>query len=178
MASWLLLGPRLRNQTAGLRSLTIPDYFDYRYQSPLSKATRVLAAATVLFATIWYMAGIAKGCAHLLETTLAVPYAWGALLIIAATCVYTVQGGMYGVLWTDAIQGVMMFAVGIVMAAIPFIYAGGPTELMARISNTTHISAAGVPMGDGLVTFCSLVSFTYVLGIGLSVGMKMVEETR
>jgi Na+/pantothenate symporter len=33
-------------------------------------------------------------------------------------------------------------------------------------------------MGDGLVTFCSLVSFTYVLGIGLSVGMKMVAEPR
>ena len=178
MASWLLLGPRLRNQTAGLRSLTIPDYFDYRYQSPLSKATRVLAAATVLFATIWYMAGIAKGCAHLLESTVSMPYAAGAFIIIAATCVYTVQGGMYGVLWTDAIQGVMMFVVAIVMAAIPFIYAGGPTELMARISNTTHVTAAGAPIGDGLVTFCSLVSFTYVLGIGLSVGMKMVSEPR
>lgn len=178
MVSWLLLGPRLRNQTAGLRSLTIPDYFDFRYQSPLSKATRLLAAATVVFATIWYMAGIAKGCAHLLESVLGIPYGWGALILIVFTCLYTVQGGMYSVLWTDAIQGVMMFAVAILMAAIPFIYVGGPTELMARISNVTHVTASGDPMGNGLVTFCSLVSFTYVLGIGLSVGMKMVSEPR
>ena len=33
-------------------------------------------------------------------------------------------------------------------------------------------------MGDGLVTFCSLVSFTYILGIGLSVGMKQIAEPR
>ena len=33
-------------------------------------------------------------------------------------------------------------------------------------------------MGGGLVTFCSLVSFTYVLGIGLSVGMKQIAEPR
>jgi Na+/proline symporter len=178
MMSWLLLGPRLRNQTAGLGSLTVPDYFDFRYKSPLSKATRILSALTILFATIWYMAGIAKGSAHLLEIVLGVPYVWGALATIVFTCAYTVLGGMYGVLWTDAIQGAIMFFVALLMASLPFIYAGGPTELMARISNTSHVSAAGAPIGDGLVTFCSLVSFTYILGIGLSVGMKQVAEPR
>jgi len=34
--SWLALGPRMRNQTASLQSVTIPDYFDFRYQSSLS----------------------------------------------------------------------------------------------------------------------------------------------
>ena len=58
--SWLLLGPRMRSQTAMLNSVTIPDYFDFRYQSSLSKAIRVLSAVVILFATIWYMAGIAK----------------------------------------------------------------------------------------------------------------------
>ena len=28
--SWLILGPRMRNQTAQLRSFTIPDYFHFR----------------------------------------------------------------------------------------------------------------------------------------------------
>lgn len=176
--SWLVLGPRLRNQTAGLRSVTIPDYFDYRYRSPLSRATRILAAFTILFATIWYMAGIAKGCAHLLDTALGVPYAWGAMAILGITCVYTVMGGMYGVLWTDAIQGIMMFAVAILMASVPFFYVGGVGELYSRIGNVTHVTAAGEPMGDGLVTFASLVSFTYILGIGLSVGMKQIAEPR
>ncbi|MGW8178678.1 MAG: sodium:solute symporter family transporter, partial [bacterium] len=38
--SWLTLGPRMRYQTASLQSVTIPDYFDFRYQSTLSKAIR------------------------------------------------------------------------------------------------------------------------------------------
>ena len=33
-------------------------------------------------------------------------------------------------------------------------------------------------MGDGLVTFGALVSVTYILGIGLSVGMKQISEPR
>ena len=178
MVSWLLLGPRLRNQTVGLKSVTIPDYFDFRYRSPLSRPTRVLSALTILFATLWYMAGIAKGCAHLLETVLDVPYGWGVVAILGFTCVYTVMGGMYGVLWTDAIQGVMMLLVAVVMAAIPFIYAGGVGPLFERISDTSHVTAAGTPIGDGLVTFGALVSVTYILGIGLSVGMKQISEPR
>ena len=178
MVSWLLLGPRLRNQTVGLKSVTIPDYFDFRYQSSLSKPTRVLSAMTILFATLWYMAGIAKGCAHLLETVLGVPYVWGVAAILGFTCAYTVIGGMYGVLWTDALQGLIMLAVAFVMAAVPFIYAGGIEPLFERISDTSHLSASGSPIGDGLVTFGSLVSLTYILGIGLSVGMKQIAEPR
>lgn len=176
--SWLVLGPRMRNQTASLSSVTVPDYFDYRYQSPLSKPLRILSAIAILFATLWYMAGIAKGCAHLLQSVLDVPYVWGAFLIIAFTCAYTVLGGMYGVVWTDAIQGIMMLAVAVTMLLLPFVYVGGVAELMARISSTTHPAASGAPMGSGLVTFCSLVSFSYILGIGLAVGMKQVAEPR
>ena len=178
MVSWLLLGPRLRNQVAGLRSVTIPDYFDFRYKSPLSKATRVLSALTILFATLWYMAGIAKGCAHLLETALGVPYGWGVAAILGCTCVYTVLGGMYGVLWTDAVQGLMMLVVAVVMAAIPFLYAGGVAPLFERLADLSHPSAQGAPIGDGMVTFGGLVSVTYMLGIGLSVGMKQIAEPR
>ena len=178
MLSWLLLGPRLRNQTVGLKSLTIPDYFDFRYQSPLSKPTRMLSAVTILFATLWYMAGIAKGCAHLLETVMEVPYTWGVFAILGLTCVYTVMGGMFGVLWTDAVQGIMMLAVALVMAAIPFVYAGGVGPLFDRLADVSHISAAGDPIGDGLLQFGVLVSFTYILGIGLSVGMKQIAEPR
>ena len=178
MVSWLLLGPRLRNQTVGLKSVTIPDYFDFRYRSPLSRGTRVLSAVTILFATLWYMAGIAKGCAHLLDTVLGVPYVWGVVAILGFTCLYTVLGGMYSVLWTDAVQGLMMLVVALVMAAIPFVYAGGAAPLFERISDVAHVTADGLPIGDGLVTFGSLVSVTYILGIGLSVGMKQIAEPR
>ena len=33
-------------------------------------------------------------------------------------------------------------------------------------------------MGNGLVTFGSLVSFLYILGIGLSIGMKQISEPK
>ena len=176
--SWQLLGPRMRTQTARLRSFTIPDYFHLRYQSDLAKWIRLLSAFIILFATAWYMVGIAKGCAHVLETVLDIPYAWGALVIIFITCAYTIWGGMYSVLWTDAIQGIIMFGVAILMLLLPFLYVGGMEPLFEQISDTTHPDKSGRPMGNGLVTFGSLVSFLYILGIGLAVGMKQISEPK
>jgi SSS family transporter len=178
MISWLLMGGRMRIQTAKLKSVTVPDYFDYRYKSSLSKALRIFSAVIILFATIWYMTGIAKGCAHLLQSTLGIPYVWGALLVIGITALYTIMGGMYSVLWTDAVQGIIMFFVAILMFMVPILYVGGIGPLMDSVVHTTHLTAAGKPMGDGLVTFCSLVSFAYITGIGLSVGMKQISEPR
>lgn len=178
VVSWLVLGPRMRNQTLRLGSLTIPDYFHFRYKSDLSKLIRILSAFVILFATVWYMTGIAKGCAHLLESVMDLPYEWGAFLIIFVTCAYTIWGGMYSVLWTDAIQGIMMFAVAIIMLMLPFIFAGGVEELMTKISQTTHVDKEGRPIGDGLVSFGHLVSFFYILGIGMAVGMKQLSEPR
>ena len=176
--SWQLLGPRMRNQTMLLKSYTIPDYFHFRYQSKLSKSIRVLSAFVILFATLWYMTGIAKGCAHVLTSVLDIPYLVGAGLIIFITCAYTIWGGMYSVLWTDAIQGIMMFGVAILMVSLPFIFAGGVQPLMEIISNTNHPTADGQPMGSGLVSFGELVSFMYIIGIGLAVGMKQISEPR
>ncbi|HYA12904.1 MAG TPA: hypothetical protein VEF33_01060 [Syntrophales bacterium] len=178
MISWLLLGPRMRVQTAKLKSVTIPDYFDYRYKSSFSKAIRIFSAGIILFATLWYMTAIAKGCAHLLSSTLEIPYAWGAFLVIFITTLYSVLGGMYSVLWTDAVQGLIMFFVAILMVMIPAMYVGGWEPLMYSIASTAHVAAKGQPMGNGLMTFCTLVSFAYITSIGLAVGMKQISEPR
>lgn len=176
--SWLVLGPRMRRQTAQLGSMTIPDYFFFRYKSTAAKSVRLLSALVILFATLWYMVGITKGLGHVMASVLDIPYAWGTFGVIAITCAYTVWGGMYSVLWTDAVQGIMMFAVAIIMVTLPFIYVGGVDELLVRISDTTHLTRDGRPMANGLVTFGTLVSFFYILGIGLAVGMKQIAEPR
>ena len=176
--SWQLLGPRMRMQTARLKSFTIPDYFHLRYKSNLAKSIRVLSAFIILFATLWYMVGIAKGCAHVLTSVLDIPYEYGAFAIIFITCAYTIWGGMYSVLWTDAVQGIIMFGVAMLMLMIPFIYVGGVEELMTKIAYTDHLTKAGKPIGNGLVVFGQLTSFLYILGIGMAVGMKQISEPK
>ncbi|MBT8185129.1 MAG: hypothetical protein KJN76_09820, partial [Eudoraea sp.] len=105
-------------------------------------------------------------------------YEYGAFAIIFITCAYTIWGGMYSVLWTDAIQGIIMFGVAILMLLLPFIYLGGVDNLLENLRTTDHLTASGEPMGSGLVTFGELVSFLYILGIGLAIGMKQISEPK
>lgn len=176
--SWLVMGPRMRNQSVRLKSLTVPDYFQLRYKSNLSQSIRVLSSFIILFATLWYMTGIAKGCANLLETVLEVNYGLAAFIIIFFTCAYTMVGGMYGVMWTDAIQGILMFGVAILMFLIPFWYVGGYEPMMAKLSYLNHPSKTGEAIGRGMVTFGDRASFSYILAIGLSIGMKQIADPK
>lgn len=176
--SWLVLGPRMRRQTALLGSVTVPDYFFFRYQSHSARFIRLLSAFVILFASLWYMTGITKGLGEVMTSVLDLPYWFSTLVLILITCAYTIWGGMYSVLWTDAVQGIMMFAVAIIMVMLPFIYVGGVHELFLRIADTQHPDVSGSPIGNGLVTFDALVPFFYILGIGLAVGMKQISEPR
>jgi SSS family transporter len=178
MISWLVMGPRMRSQSIRLKSVTVPDYFQLRYQSNLSKSIRVLSSFIILFATLWYMTGIAKGGANLLNTVLEVDYGLGAFILIFFTCGYTMAGGMYGVMWTDAIQGILMFLVAIIMLIIPFYFAGGYSPLMEKLANLQHVTTDGTPIGDGMMTFGGVASMYYIIAIGLTIGMKQVSDPK
>lgn len=176
--SWLFLGPRMRAQSTRLRSVTVPDYFHLRYQSDLARVIRILSSAIILFATLWYMTGIAKGGANLLGVVLDMPYWMGAFFLIFFTCAYTVIGGMYGVMWTDAVQGILMLAVALIMLAIPFVYVGGWDPMMEKLSNLAHPGPNGQPLGNDLLEFGKTTSFAYILAIGFSIGMKQISDPK
>lgn len=178
MISWLLLGPRMRTQSVRLRSVTVPDYFHLRYQSDLAKVIRVLSSAIILFATMWYMTGIAKGGANLLSVVLEMPYWLGAFFLIFFTCAYTVVGGMYGVMWTDAIQGILMLIVAVIMVVIPFVYVGGWEPMFERLANLSHPGPDGNPLGNDLLEFGQTTTFAYILAIGFSIGMKQISDPK
>jgi SSS family transporter len=178
MISWLLLGPKMRAQSVRLKSVTVPDYFHLRYQSDLSRVIRVLSSVIILFATLWYMTGIAKGGANLLSVVLDMPYWMGAFFLIFFTCAYTVIGGMYGVMWTDAVQGILMLLVAVIMVVIPFVYVGGWGPMMEKLSDLTHPGPDGRPLGHDLFEFGKTTGFAYILAIGFSIGMKQISDPK
>lgn len=176
--SWLFLGPRMRAQSVRLKSVTVPDYFQLRYQSDLSRVIRVLSSGIILFATMWYMTGIAKGGANLLSVVLDMPYWLGAFFLIFFTCAYTVVGGMYGVMWTDAVQGVLMLLVAAIMVVIPFVYVGGWEPMFAKLADISHPGPDGRPFGNDLLEFGKTTTFAYILAIGFSIGMKQISDPK
>ncbi|MCH7816429.1 MAG: sodium/proline symporter PutP [Proteobacteria bacterium] len=106
--NWLFVAKPLRvfSQHAN-NSLTLPDYFENRFNDR-SRVLRILSAIVILLFFTFYTASGLVGGAILFENSFGLDYSVallsGAFIIVA----YTFIGGFLAVVWTDAFQAMLM----------------------------------------------------------------------
>lgn len=108
--NWLFVSQRLRVYSEHAKnSLTLPDYFENRFNDE-TRVLRIVSAIVILLFFTFYTASGLVGGAILFETSFGLDYSTalisGAFIIVA----YTFVGGFLAVSWTDAIQAVLMLA--------------------------------------------------------------------
>ena len=124
----------MRDYTEKLRSLTIPDFFEFRYNSKMS---RIIAASIIIVFFEFYMISIYKGAGNLFQEMLGVSYITGILITIIPVMVYTAMGGFRSVTVTDLIQGVIMFVGAIALFFLTMHYVGGWSAGIEQIKSMT-----------------------------------------
>ena len=166
LCAWLWIAPRLRDLTASLNSVTIPDFIGFRFGS---NRARFLAAIIVLFASLLYMTAIFKGIGNLLEAFLEIPYAVAIGLVFLIVVLYTAVGGFISVVKTDVLQGVIMvFAAALLFRGT--IRAAGGIDSLSLLR--------GQPETAGLFTWDAAMPFPVLLGILVAGTMKFMVEPR
>lgn len=122
--NWRIVSRRLRiySQHAS-NSLTLPDYFENRFNDK-SKILRLVSACVILLFFTFYTASGLVGGAILFESSFGLDYSTalisGAFIIVA----YTFIGGFLAVAWTDAVQAVLML-IALIIAPIAVISGSG-----------------------------------------------------
>jgi len=104
--SFGILGRRLRKYSELLGAITLPEYYEKRFKSPtLRLLTSIIIISTVSMHLVaqWQASGI------LLSTTFGTDYLVGLLIGGAVVLAYTLMGGYIATVYTDFIQGVVMF---------------------------------------------------------------------
>jgi len=163
--SWFVVAPRFVPLTRKYDSLTVADFLGYRYQS---MRLRRAAGAVVCFASIIYLVALYRGSALALASMLGMPYAWAAIIIFFVVTAYTLAGGFESVVLTDALQGLLMVAGAVALAAAVIIKGGGPASVMASLHE----------QDPALVSWRGRMPLTTILGIQIAVGMKCLVEPR
>ncbi len=159
--AWVVIAPRLRQQTEELGSLTIPDFIGFRFGS---QSARVLAAVIVLIASFFYMTAVFKGIGNLLQEFLEIPYGASIIVVFFIVVTYTMMGGFISVVKTDAVQGVIMIVAGVLLFSGTFRAAGGfeAFEVLQATPSTQFLfdwgGGAAVPFVLGVV-FAGTVKF-------------------
>ena len=124
-ANWRFVAAPLRIRTEQLRnSLTLPDYFEYRFEDA-SRALRTISALLILVFFVFYTSSGFVAAGKLFQTLFGLPYVsamfWGSVVML----VYTFFGGFLAVSWSDVLQGTLMFVALLLVAVLGLSLAGG-----------------------------------------------------
>jgi len=142
---------------AASNSLTLPDYFENRF-SDTSRILRLLSAVVILVFFTFYTASGLVGGAILFENSFGLDYSIalviGAFIIVA----YTFSGGFLAVVWTDAIQAMLMLLALIIAPVIVVTSSGGISEVWAQ-TQSINPDSTQLFNNVGLLGFLSLMAW-------------------
>ncbi|GAB5480702.1 MAG: proline transporter OpuE [Parasphingorhabdus sp.] len=140
--NYLLVAPRLRVFTEMADdAITIPDYFEKRFQDKSHSLRIISSLVIVIFFTLYTSAGIVAG-GKLFEASFGFDYELGLFITAGVVIAYTLFGGFLAVSLTDFVQGCIMFLALVVVPVVTLQVLGGwgPTEVAINSVNTDALT--------------------------------------
>ncbi len=173
--AFVVFGKRTRKMGHNLDAHTFPELIGKRYNSKLLQG----ASGLMIFVAMPLYAGsVIIGGAQFIAQTLSISYEVALFFFVAVVAVYVIMGGLKGVLYTDAFQGVIMFISMIILLVATYWMLGGVIDSHLALTNiapeavkvwgkTGHEGWTILP-ATGSVFWWQLVT-TIVLGVGIGV---------
>lgn len=126
--------------------MTMAEWMHFRFGKGLQgDVARIIAAFSSIIMTIAMITYFAIGSGKFIGEFLGIPAFWGmssqfwaATLMIVLAMIYTVTSGLYGVVWTDVFQGILIFGTIIYICIIAL------TKF-----NLPDVFSVSIPMRDG-----------------------------
>lgn len=165
-AAWVWIAPRLRAFTGAVDSVTLADYVGFRFAST---PARTVAAFLIIFASFLYMIAVFKGIGNLLEVFLDIPYPAAIAVVFVVVMAYTAVGGFISVVKTDAVQGVVMIAAGVLLF-------GGTVRAADGLDALRTIAAD--PATSSLFRWDAAMPFPVLIGIVVAGTLKFIVDPR
>jgi len=163
--NWYLVAPRLRQDTETFdNSLTIPEYFERRFNDNTHRLRLISALIILMFYFFYTSSGLVAG-GKLFESVFGISYTWAVILGAGMILLYTCLGGFLAVSWTDLIQGLLMALALSVVALLSLSKIGGFSSLTdsMQIINFELIDAFTSTNGQAL----GVIGIVSLLGWGL-----------
>lgn len=159
--NWYLVAPRLQRASHAGGALTLVEFLAGGCGPADARRLRRLGAGLIVFCFSLYVAAQFQGAGAAISAALPVtePVAVGAGALVVVA--YVLLGGFWAASVTDAVQGLMMLAVALLLPAVALVAAGGPAPLAAALT------AAGPGPVDQPTVLLSAVFVAGLFGIGL-----------
>jgi SSS family solute:Na+ symporter len=178
--AFVFLGGPTRRIGHRLDAHTFPELMGRRFQS---KFIQIFAGLTIFLFIPLYAAAVMIGGCKFIEESLGMDYNVALLLFTIITAAYVVTGGLKGVMYTDALQGVIMFVGMIILLVFTYIKLGGITPahqaltdmaslVPSKLTAIGHRGWTAMPafgFGDVKYNLWWTIISTITLGVGIGV---------
>ncbi|MCQ6963349.1 sodium:solute symporter family protein [Methanolobus chelungpuianus] len=173
--AFVVFGKRTRRIGLKLGAVTFPELLGRRFQSRFIQG---FAGALIGLFMPLYAGIVLIGGARFVETTLSINYDVAVLILTIIVAAYVITGGIIAVMYTDALQGALMFLGMALLLAFTYAKLGGVVEAHQALTNMAHLVPESLQAGGhlgwtampefGSSIWWNLVS-TLILGVGIGV---------
>jgi len=173
--AFVIYGKRTRKIGHNLNAMTFPELLGKRFNSSF---IQYFSGLVILLGMPLYASVVLIGAARFIETTLAIDFDLALLVYSIIIAAYVVWGGLKAVMYTDAMQGTIMFVGMLFLIAMTYSHLGGVTAAHQALTEMAPLVPANlVAQGHtGWTTMPTLGSpwwwtliSTIVLGVGIGV---------
>ncbi|MGN0458809.1 MAG: sodium/proline symporter [Eubacterium sp.] len=127
--NWLIVAKRLRNYSAKINAITIPDYFSQRYKDN-SRIIMAIAALMIIVFFVPYTASGFSACGKLFGTLFGIDYHIAMVVSAIVIVGYTSLGGFNAASITDFIQSIIMTIALLIVLIFGISKVGGMDAVM------------------------------------------------
>jgi solute:Na+ symporter, SSS family len=148
LANYLIVAPRLRVYTETANdAITIPDYFEKRFEDNTRLLRVISSIVIVLFFTLYTSSGVVAG-GKLFDSAFGLPYELGLFITACVVVLYTLLGGFMAVSMTDFVQGCIMFVALVMVPLVALTGIGGVSGLSDTLNGLTAANIADLGLAE------------------------------
>ncbi len=163
--NWLVIATPLRKLTGKFNALTLPDYFESRFEDT-SHLLRITSSILIVFFFTLYVSAQVVGAGKILASAFNIHQIVGMLIGLSIILFYTMAGGFIAESWTDFFQGLIMAVALVLMCVVGVIALGGFSSAFSRIGSIDHKAVLLSAGESGTALYLGLILGGLAIGFG------------
>ena len=178
--AFVFFAPRTRRMGHHLDAHTFPELLARRFESPF---IQIFSGLVIFLFIPLYAAAVLIGGSVFVATSFGVPYATALLVFSVIIAAYVVVGGLKGVMYSDALQGTIMFVGMFALLVFCYLRLGGVTAAHEKLTALAPLVPGGLRdighqgwtampkfgWGDKQYNLWWIVISTITMGVGIGV---------
>lgn len=164
--NWVVIAPRLQPASHQSQALTLVEFLSQGSSERAEIRLRSLGAVLILFCFTFYVASQFQAAGTAISTALPITSAWAMVIGAAIVIAYVFLGGFWAASVTDALQGLMMLAVALILPVVALIAVGGPAALISGLGALEQPELLRWVDQPGVFTAVLFVAGLFGIGLG------------